>query len=54
MYDPSTYLLLFHAQRREQQSYATDRIRATRTARLRRLDRQAGRAVTRARLIRLT
>jgi len=49
----STYLLLFHALRREQQSYATDRTRAARLARLRRLDLQVERAITRARLVRL-
>ena len=49
----STYLLLFHALRREQQSYATDRTRAARHLRVRRQDRQAERAVTRARLLRL-
>ena len=53
MYDHSTYLLLFHALRREQQSYATDRTRAARLLRMRRQDRQAEHAVTRARLVRL-
>ena len=53
MHDPSTYLLLFHAQRRQQQSCATDRTRAARLVRRRRLDLQVERAVTRARLLRL-
>jgi hypothetical protein len=53
MHDLSTYLLLFHAHRRQQQSYATDRTRAARFLQLRRVDRQAERAVTRARLLRL-
>ena len=53
MHDVPTHLLLHEARRRDQQRCATDRTRAARLARLRRLDLQVERAITRARLVRL-
>jgi hypothetical protein len=53
MHDVTTHLLLHEARRRDQQRCATDRSRAAHLVRLRRLDRQVERAVTRARLLRL-
>ena len=53
MHDVTTHLLLHEARQRDLQRCATDRTRTARLVRLRRLDLQVERAVTRARLIRL-
>ena len=53
MHDPSTYLLLARAEQRERSRAAASQTRAAQVARLRRLDRRAQQAATRARLVRL-
>ena len=53
MYDTSTHLLLARREQLERQSLAQSETRALRLARLRRLDRRAHTAATRARLLRL-
>jgi hypothetical protein len=53
MYDASTYLLLASAEQRARTEQAARANRAARVVRLRRLDRRAQQAVTRARLVRL-
>ncbi len=51
--DPSTYLLLARSEQRERHQLAAEHARAIRVVRLRRLDRRAQAALTRARLARL-
>ena len=53
MYDTSTYLLLSAAEQRQRVRQAADQTRAVRVLRLRRLDRRAQQAASRARLLRL-
>jgi hypothetical protein len=53
MYDNSTHLLLARSEQRERHSVVASENRALRVARLRRLDRRAHTAATRARLLRL-
>lgn len=53
MYDTSTYLQLSRAESRARSEAAASTNRAARVARLRRLDRRAQQAATRARLVRL-
>ena len=51
--DSSTYLLLARSEQRERERLAADDARAVRVQRLRRLDRRAQTAASRARLARL-
>jgi len=53
MYDSSTHLLLAVGEQRELERQAAAGVYATRLVRLRRLDRRASKAATRARLARL-
>jgi hypothetical protein len=53
MYDITTHLLLAQGEQRERQRQAAEYALASRIVRLRRLDRRAQSAATRARLVRL-